>query len=162
MQMVFGVALGATAATVLGPMLQAAATKAWAGAGDQRMKPLWTVITGALAATVVGFLPFRGKREIASYLLVGGGVAAVVDLLNTHVVPKLPVPAGWKGMGDYVQLPYSGYGRGMGDYVQLPYSGYGSPQQVERGQFNGYGSAQQVVEGDFGIGHHDSTFSPSF
>jgi hypothetical protein len=98
-------------------------------------------------------------------MLVGGGVAAAIDLLNQYVVPMLPTFAGFR---DYVQLPYSGMGgRGMGDYVQLPYSGmggYGTPYQVEAGMM-GLGTPYQVEAGMMGLGFGDDatgTFSQSF
>lgn len=144
MQMVFGVGLGAVAATVGGKMLQGAIAKSWAKAADPRMQPLFQVLSGALGA---GVLQALKQRDMASYVLVGGGVAAVISLLNTYVVPKLPLA----GYGDYVQLPY-------GDYVQLPYSGYGTPAQVAAGEF---GTVAQVEAGDFGASDA-GTFAPSF
>lgn len=152
MEMVLGVGAGAVAATAFTPMLIGGISKMWAGAANPSLKPLWTLVTGGIAAAVAGALFRRGK--IGTYMLVGGGVAATIDLLNQYIVPMLPgfagygtpyqVEAGIMGyggggrMGDYVQLPYSGMGQPMGDYVQLPYSGMGTPQQVEAGMM-GYG-----------------------
>jgi hypothetical protein len=151
MEMVVGVGAGAVTATVFTPMLVNGVSRMWAGAANPRLKPLWTLVTGGIAAAIAGML-FR-RRKIGTYMLVGGGVAATIDLMNQYVVPMLPTFAGYgtpyqveagmmgyggRGMGDYVQLPYSGMGGGMGDYVQLPYSGMGSPQQVEAG-IMGYG-----------------------
>lgn len=161
MEMVIGVGAGAVAATAFTPMLvNGLVAKVMPGAAaNPRLKPLWTLLTGGLAAALAGAVFRRGK--VGTYMLVGGGVAAVIDLLNQYVVPMLP---GLSGYGDYVQLPYAGM-RGMGDYVQLPYSGMsgmGSPQQVEAGIF-GYGSPQQVEAGIFGYGDDASgTFAQSF
>lgn len=145
--MVFGVGVGAVAATIGGKMLQGAVAKQFPQAGDPKWKPLFSIATGALGA---GLLQMAKQKDMASYVLVGGGVAAVIDLLNTYVVPKLPLA----GYGDYVQLPYAGYN----DYVQLPYQGYGSPAQVAAGEF---GTAAMVEAGEFG--HADGgTFVGSF
>ena len=147
---------GVIAATVFSPMLVGGISKVWAGAGTTIPKPLWTALTGAFAATLAGLVP--GTRKLAGYLLTGGVVAATVEVLNAYVVPPLKSALGIAGYGDYVQLPYSGYGTPaqieagqFQDYVQLPYSGMGSPAQVEAGQFQG-------------LGDHDETgtFAPSF
>lgn len=152
MEMVLGVGAGAVAATTFTPMLVNGVSRMWAGASNPSLKPLWTLVTGGIAATIAGALFRRGN--ISRYMLVGGGVAAAIDLINQYVVPMMPGLAGYgtpyqveagimgygRGMGDYVQLPYSG---GMGDYVQLPYSGMGNmgtPYQVEAG-IMGYGDA---------------------
>lgn len=138
MEMVIGVGAGAVAATVFTPMVVNGISKMWAGAANPNLAPLWTIVTGGIAATVAGMLFRRGK--VGTYMLVGAGVKATIDLINQYVRPMLP--AGLQGYGDYVQLPYSGMGTpyqveagimGMGDYVQLPYSGLGTPQQVEAG-----------------------------
>jgi len=149
LQTAFGLSAGAIVAGLGSPMLIRQISGFWAGAANPQLKPLWTAVTGALAATVARFVP-RGGR-IANYMLLGGAVAAAMDVLNTYVTPRL-------GLSDYVQLPYSGYGTPaqveagrFQDYVQLPYSGYGTPAQVEAGQFQG-------------LGDHDETgtFAPSF
>ena len=71
---------------------------------------------------------------------------------------KVKSALGLAGYGDYVQLPYSGYGTPaqveagrFQDYVQLPYSGMGTPAQVEAGQFQGFGDHDET-----------GTFAPSF
>jgi hypothetical protein len=146
MQMVFGVSIGAAASTVGGQMLQNLVAKQFPTAALARpeWKPLYTVLTGLLGATLLGAMK---QKKMAGFVLVGGGVAAATEVLNKYVVSKLPT---FQGYGDYVQLPYSG----MGDYVQLPYSGYGTPAQVAAGNF---GTVAQVEAGNFG-----SSFNPSF
>ena len=156
MEMVVGVGAGAVAATAFTPMLVSQVSRFWAGAANPQLKPLWTLVTGGIAAAIAGALFRRGK--VGTYMLVGGGVAATIDLLNQFVVPMLPGLSGYgspyqveQGLfGDYVQLPYSGPGgQGMGDYVQLPYNGLGTPMQVEAG-IMGYGDGS------------DGTFAQSF
>lgn len=155
--MVIGVGAGAVAATALTPTVVGLVSRAWAGAANPRLKPFWTLVTGGVAAMVAGALFRRGK--VGTYMLVGGGVAAVIDLLNQYVLPMVP---GLQGYGDYVQLPYAGMGRGWGDYVQLPYSGMGSPMQVEAG-IMGYGTPMQVEAGIMGYGDDPTgTFAQSF
>jgi hypothetical protein len=152
LQAAFGLSAGAIVAGIGTPMLVKQISGFWPGAANPQLRPLFTAITGALASQVARFIP-RGGR-IANYMLLGGAVAAAMDVLNTYIVPKL----GFTGYRDYVQLPYSGYGTPaqveagrFQDYVQLPYSGYGTPAQVEAGQFQG-------------MGDHDETgtFAPSF
>ncbi|MDP3910553.1 MAG: hypothetical protein Q8Q14_09170 [Gemmatimonadales bacterium] len=163
MEMALGVGAGAVVATTFTPMVVGGISRFWAGAANPSLAPLWKLVTGGLAAAIAGMV-FRG-RKIGNYMLVGGGVAAAIDLLNQYVVPMLPTFAGFR---DYVQLPYSGMGgRGMGDYVQLPYSGmggYGTPYQVEAGMM-GLGTPYQVEAGMMGLGFGDDatgTFSQSF
>jgi len=152
LQAAFGLSAGAIVAGIGAPMLVRQISGFWPGAANPQLKPLWTAVTGAVAAAAAGFIP-RGGR-IANYMLLGGAVAAAMDVLNTYVTPRL----GLTGYRDYVQLPYSGYGTPaqveagrFQDYVQLPYSGMGTPAQVEAGQFQG-------------MGDHDETgtFAPSF
>jgi hypothetical protein len=149
LQMVFGVSVGGAAATLGGALLHNFVAKQLPGnaIAAPNMKPLYTVLTGLIGATLLGAMK---QKKMAGYVLIGGGVAAATELINKYVVTKLPGAMTMSGYGDYVQLPYSG----MGDYVQLPYSGYGSPAQVAAGDF---GSVAQVEAGSFG-----SSFNPSF
>jgi hypothetical protein len=142
LQMVFGVSVGGAVATVGGAMLHNFVAKQM-GPGSvfakAEMKPLYTVLTGLVGATLLGAMK---QKKMAGYVLIGGGVAAATELINKFVVSKLP--------GAQAVVGTAGYG----DYVQLPYSGYGSPAQVAAGDF---GSVAQVEAGSFG-----SSFNPSF
>ncbi len=164
MNTVLGVGTGVVATNLFTPMLVKGLTNVWAGAANPNLSPVMKIVTGGVAGMVAGFLPIGSKadrKKLSGYMVAGGGLAALLDVLNAYVVPQVKGMLGlqgYRGMGDYVQLPYSG----MGDYVQLPYSGYGTPAQVEAGSF---GTPAQVEAGSFGaLGMADSggTFAPSF
>jgi hypothetical protein len=186
MQTIGGIAIGMTVTSLAVAPIMRQFTATWTAEQRANWKPAFTALTGALLSAAVGFIP--GMKKIGAGILVGGGVAALKEVLDTHVMPMLlpeetkekaaveaskaaansngsPAPAngnasgyGRLGYGDYVQNPAS-Y-RGLGDYVQNPasYSGYGSPAQVAAGSF---GSPAQVAAGNFG--HHNmATFGPTF
>jgi hypothetical protein len=144
MQMVAGVSVGAVVSTIAAPQLVGLLSRAWAGAANPRLMPLWKVLTGALLGA--GLTAFRGTRKFGGYFLVGGAVSGLTDWLNQTVVPMIPTMAGYRGVGDYVQLGNQamveqGRFQGVADYVQL-----GTQAQVEAGQF----------------GDGSGTFAPSF
>lgn len=169
MNTVLGVGSGVVATNLFTPLLVKGLTKVWAGAANPQLSPVMKIVTGGIAGVVAGFLPIgssANRKKLSGYMVAGGGLAALLDVLNAYVVPQVRGAlglSGYRGMGDYVQLPYSG----MSDYVQLPYSGYGAPgmgtpAQVEAGSF---GTPAQVEAGSFGaLGMADSggTFAPSF
>jgi hypothetical protein len=172
LQTIGGIALGATAASLAAKPLMDTLFKTWGAAQKNTWRPVFTVLAGGLISTGLSFVP--GMKKWSAGFLVGGGVAALIDVINTYALPamKLTPPAnggasngilgpvatpGTAGYGDYVQLPYSGYGTqaqveagNFGDYVQLPYSGYGTQAQVEAGSFGNYSMADA------------STFGPAF
>jgi len=171
MNTVIGVGSGVVTTNLFTPLLVKGLSKVWSGAANPQLSPVMKIVTGGVAGAIAGFLPVGSKstrKKLSGYMVAGGGLAALLDVLNAYVVPQVKGMlglSGYQGMGDYVQLPYSG--QGMGDYVQLPYSGYGAPgmgtpAQVEAGSF---GTPAQVEAGSFGaLGMADTggTFAPSF
>ncbi len=168
MNTVLGVGAGVVTTNLFTPMLVKGLTNVWAGAANPQLSPVMKIVTGGVAGMIAGVLPIgtaANRKKLSGYMVAGGGLAALLDVLNAYVVPQVRGMLGlqgYRGMGDYVQLPYSG----MGDYVQLPYSGLGAPMgtpaQVEAGSF---GTPAQVEAGSFGaLGMADSagTFAPSF
>lgn len=187
-----GIAVGAVTAKLTGR---------WAAEWFARGKPwsanqrFWTeqaltLGAGAAQALIVGFLPFRGAGRLGRNLLIGGGVAVLVDLIDKQLLPALglgpklangaaaapALPAangsGTQGYGDYVQMPLrqggSLMGPGVGDYIQMPLpnmAGLGAaPSQamVEAGEFGAMAPSNAMVEaGEFG-NMDPETFSPSF
>jgi hypothetical protein len=116
------------------------------------VKPVSKVGAGVLIKTV-GQMSGLLKKNTADLILLGSAVAALMDVY-TMMSDQDWFPAALKGYGDYVQMPYSGYGTPaqvaageFGDYVQLPYSGYGTPAQVAAGEFGHYNAGEMATFG---------------
>ena len=143
-QTVASVGVGAVATTLFTPAISKMLTPAtWTEQQKANWEPAFMALTGALLSFGLGFV--KATRPFAGPVLVGGGVAAVMQGLNNWgITAQVKNALGLQGFGDYVQLPYSGYG----DYVQLPYSGYGTQRQVEAGSF-GHTDEEAATEATF-------------
>jgi hypothetical protein len=111
-------------------------------------------VTKLVGAGIVSFIASKTfvSKGNAQLMFLGGVASVLLDVYNDMIRPSLP--AMFQGYGDYVQMPYSGYGTPaqvaageFGDYVQMPYSGYGTPAQVAAGEFGHYNASEMATFG---------------
>jgi hypothetical protein len=147
---------GAIGTHVVGNMIaNGIAQMAPAMAGQAWVKPVAKLTAAWGVSWACGSFKICSKPN-AQLLFLGGVASVLLDIYNENIRPMMP--GLMQGYGDYVQMPYSGYGTPaqvaageFGDYVQMPYSGYGTPAQVAAGDFGGFGGSGEMA-----------TFGPTF
>jgi len=113
-------------------------------------KPVTKLVGAGVVSWVFG--KWVTSKANAQLMFLGGVASVLLDVYNDTLKPMLPPM--FQGYGDYVQMPYSGYGTPaqvaageFGDYVQMPYSGYGTPAQVAAGDFGHYNAGEMATFG---------------